>query len=99
VAFYLLLVVPHVVALGGLFAWAARVDPCGVGEDGVDGTDGGGGLEPPRKPRPLGPSGGLPLDSGEPPARRLRVGERLADLHPPPSRRDHNPAPAPRVPA
>lgn len=97
-AFYLLLVIPHVLALGGLFAWAARVNPGGA-DDGAEGSDGGGGLETPLDPQPVRPSGGLPLEGGEPPARRLRVGERLADLHPLPPRRDHEPEPSPRVPA
>lgn len=98
--FYLLLIVPHLLALAGLFAWAARVEPGGVSDEEIEGSDGrgGGGPEPPLEPEPVKPSGGLPLigDAVAPP-RRLRVGERLADLHPPPPRRDHEPLP-PRVP-
>jgi hypothetical protein len=97
VAFYLLLIIPHLVALGGLFAFAAMVQPGRGDEEGADGADGGGGLEPPLDPAPVAPSGGLPLDQTELPPRRLRVGENLADLHPPRPRRDHEPEPA-RIP-
>jgi hypothetical protein len=96
-AFYLLLIVPHLLALGGLFAFAAMVNPGRGTEEGADGSDGGGGLEPPLDPAPVPPSGGLPLDRAELPARRLRVGENLADLHPPRPRRDHEADP-PRIP-
>jgi hypothetical protein len=95
VAFYLLLIIPHLLALGGLFAFAAMVKPGREDEEGIDGTDGGGGLEPPSDPAPVPPRGGLPLDRAELPPRRLRVGETLADLHPPRPRRDHEPARTP----
>ena len=90
--FYLLLIVPHLLALAGLFAWAARVEPGGVSDEEVEGSDGrgGGGPEPPLEPEPVKPSGGLPLIGDA-------VAERLADLHPPTPRRDHEPVP-PRVP-
>jgi hypothetical protein len=98
VAFYLLLIIPHLLALGGLFAFAAMVKPGRGDEAGADGSDGGGGggLEPPLGPAPVRPSGGLPLEQTELPARRLRVGENLADLHPARPRRDHEPEPARR---
>ena len=73
-AFYLLLIIPHLLALGGLFAFAARVDPGGAHEEGMDGPDGGGGTEPPFEPAPVSPTGGLPLDVTDFPPRRLRVG-------------------------
>jgi hypothetical protein len=102
--FYLLLIVPHLLALTGLFAWAARVQPGGVSDMEVDGSDGGGGggggggPEPPLDPAPVKPSDGLPvIGDAVAPARRLRVGERLADRHHPIPRRDHEPVP-PRVP-
>ena len=100
-AFYLLLAIPHIAALGGLFIWAARVEPCSPSDEHFGGSEGGdGGSGTPLGPNPVQPSGGLPLDGSEPPARRLRVGERLADLHPPVPRRDPEHAPVPpRVPA
>lgn len=97
-AFYLLLILPHLLALAGLFAFAAVVKPGRGDAEGADGTDGGdGGLEPPLDPAPISPSGGLPLVQTEAPPRRLRVGETLADLHPARPRRDHEPD-SPRVP-
>lgn len=97
--FYLLLILPHLLGIIGLIAWAARVEPNhGPSDGGAEGSDGGGGggLEPPLDPQPVGPSGDLPLDGdASQPARRLRVHERLADLHPPRPRRDHEPDPAP----
>jgi hypothetical protein len=96
--FYLLLVIPHVVALGGLFAFAFYADRGNPGEGGgaSDGNDGG--LELPRSPKP-GPGGGdLPLPDADQPRRRLHVGEQLADLHPRPARRERDPAPPRRAP-
>ncbi len=98
-AFYLLLTLPHLFALCALLIWAVRVGPGGLTGGAEEESDGGGGQQPPNEPRPERPSGGLPLDGGPPPARRLRVGERLADLHPPVPRRDHEPARAPHIPA
>ena len=96
-AFYLLLIIPHLVALGGLFWFAWSVQPGRPDEEGADGADDGGGLEPPLEPAPVQPRGGLPLEQTEFPPRRLRVGENLADLHPQRPRRDHEPEPA-RIP-
>jgi hypothetical protein len=96
--FYFLLIIPHLVACVGLIAWAIRVQPGVFGDSGAEGSDGGGGLEPPLDPQPQGPSGGLPLDGDAvPPRRRLRVHERLADLYPRKPRRTHEPV-QPRVP-
>jgi hypothetical protein len=100
VAFYLLLIVPHIVALGGLFAFAAQTrDGQGSAEDdGEAGGGGDGGTLVPRDPKARPPGGGLPLADGRPPRRRLRVGERLAELYPRRLRRGderHPPRPLP----
>jgi hypothetical protein len=97
--FYLLLIIPHVVALGGLFAFAFYTNtdtPGDEQEDGGDGRDGGQQL--PRTPPPAPSGGGLPLSQSSPPRRRLRVGESLAELHPRPPRRDRDPRRPSRTP-
>jgi len=91
---YLLLIVPHLLALGGLLMFAIRTGATAPGEDGY-GDHGGGGDWPPRRPGPPPGPNGLPLDGAVAPRRRLRVGERLAELHPRRGRRDHD---VPRTP-
>jgi hypothetical protein len=98
--FYLLLIIPHVLALGGLFAYAFYSNVGEAGDDeewGYGGDDGG--QQPPPAPD-AGPGGGdLPLPKSSPPRRRLVVGEQLADLHPRPARREHDPVEPQRSPA
>jgi hypothetical protein len=92
VTFYLLLIIPHILALGGLFLFAfnsALSD--GDGDDESGWNDGG--QAPPEPPAPAPSGGGIPLPVSHPPRRRLRDGERLSDQHLRPRRRDHEPAP------
>lgn len=101
VTFYLLLIVPHILALGGLFAFAWQtLDGQGSADDDTDlGGGGGGGLPAPSRPRSQPPGGGLPLPGAGQPRRRLRVGEQLADLYPGPARRGVEPREPARPPA
>lgn len=98
--FYLLLIVPHTVALCGLafYAYKSQVRPVSDDPSSGPGWDDGD-AAPPRMPRPGPSAGGLPLPGATPPHRRLRVGERLAELYPRRRRRDHAPQPSPRTPA
>ena len=94
--FYVLLVMPHLVAMVGLAVFAYRYGAADRTDDDFGFDDGTGGErppggQPPGGPEPDPPLGPLPLDAAGPPARRLRVGERLAELHPRPSRREHAP--------
>lgn len=98
--FYLLLALPHIVVLGGLMVFAFR-SQVGVSTDEDDepgGSDGGGGQHVPRGPRPDPGGGGLPLERCDTPTRRLNPGERLTELYPGRSRRDHNPPRPQRAP-
>jgi hypothetical protein len=102
--FYLLLALPHVLGLAGLFAFAyysnsnSSSDTAGETPDGGPGEDGGN-QTPPREPPP-GPSGGdLPLPDAAAPRRRLPVGGSLSDLHPRRLRRPHEPQQPDQVPA
>jgi hypothetical protein len=98
--FYLLLIVPHVLALGGLFALAFRTRSGGAGEEGEGGPGGPpNDPPPPTAPGPVPSGGGLPLEHAEPPRRRLAPGERLAEQYPRPARREHEPARPQRSPA
>jgi hypothetical protein len=98
--FYLLLILPHLLAVVGLLAWALRTAANSSDGEAEGLSDGGGGLGvPPPEPRPVTPNGGLPLDGSNPPRRRLRAGERLSELHPMPARRDREPHRPERVPA
>lgn len=100
--FYLLLILPHVLAIGGLLGFALHSAAGGANGEPDEGSDGGGGLRPPPsrpRPRPPSPSGGLPLSDADPPRRRLRAGERLSELHPALPRREHERGPARRTPA
>ncbi len=97
--FYLLLIVPHTLALGGLALYAYRSQASPVGDDPSGPGWDGGDAAPPRGPRPGPPTTRLPLPGATPPRRRLRFGERLADLYPRRRRRDHAPRPSPRTPA
>jgi hypothetical protein len=94
--FYLLLIVPHVLALGGLFAIAFRTSAGGSGDD-EKGGPGGPPTDPPppRAPQPVPSGGGLPLEHADHPRHRLPPGERLAEQYPRPVRREHEP-PEPR---
>jgi hypothetical protein len=94
---YLLLIIPHLVAFVALLWFGCRsgfVDD--EREDFRDGWDDGPSDAPPSAPRP-GPSyGGPPLPDASPPRRRVRVGERLAELYPRRPRREVEPVgPAP----
>lgn len=99
---YLLLIIPHLVALGALLGYALSSDP-GEAPDECGGESYGfeGGSKLPPKPSPLGPAlDGPPLPNAAAPARRLRNAERLSDLHPRRQRRDrpsHPPNPAPKT--
>ena len=99
--FYLLLIVPHILALGGLFAfaWQTLDGQAGADDDADFGSGGGGGSPVPAGPRPDAPSGGLPLPGAEAPRRRLRVGEQLVELYPPVPRRGGEPREPAREPA
>jgi hypothetical protein len=91
--FYALLVIPHLLVLGALLWVAYRSSGRGQDEGENGASDDGGGLRrPPLRPGPLPRGGdGMPLPVCDLPARRLRAGERLADLHPLPARRQHPP--------
>ncbi|MFZ0092203.1 MAG: hypothetical protein WAL63_22070, partial [Solirubrobacteraceae bacterium] len=81
--FYLLLIVPHLLAITGLLAFALRSNVGGANEASDGGWDGDDGS--PRQPAPgPGPAtGGPPLPDANEPRRRVRVGERLSEQHPP----------------
>jgi hypothetical protein len=96
---YAILIIPHLIMLSVLFLFAYRTDPAGKGTEPGPGSDGNGGSPPPEPPAPVPSGGGLPLPSSAPPRRRLQDGERLADLHPHPRRRDSEPLPGAPVPA
>ncbi len=96
--FYLLLIIPHLIALAALLGYALRTapsdDPAGesAGSDGEPNP-------PPNPPRLDPPLGGPPLPDAAPSARRLRDAERVCDLRPRPrgrERPDHPPRPAHR---
>jgi hypothetical protein len=99
--FYLLLILPHVLAIGGLLAFALCTASGASTGEADEGTDGGGGGQrlPPSAPQPASPRGGLPLRDAQPPWRRLRVGEQLGDLRQPAPRRDRGPHRPRRTPA
>lgn len=98
--FYLLLILPHVLAIGGLLAFALHSAAGGAGGEQDEGWDGGGGSRtPPNEPPSPSPRGGLPLCDADPPRRRLRAGERLSELHPRLPRREHERRPPHRTPA
>lgn len=99
--FYLLLALPHILVLCGLmvFAFRSQVGAQSDEEDEPGGADGGGGGQHiPRAPRPAPGGGGLPLEHCEAPWRRLNPGERLAEMYPGRSRRDHIPVRPQRTP-
>jgi hypothetical protein len=95
---YLLLIVPHIAMIAGLLAFAYYSHRATLNEDDDGGTYGTGAEEPPRAPQPLPSGGDLPLSDSTAPRRRLRVGERLFDLHPRRLRREHAPAHPQRKP-
>jgi hypothetical protein len=89
--FYALLILPHLLALIGLalFAyWSSAAEP---GDDDQGGWPGRPGEDPPPGPEPGPGLAGPPLVGAAPPRRRLRVGERLSELHPRRSRREREP--------
>jgi hypothetical protein len=89
--FYLLLILPHLLALVGLAAFAYYSSACEPSQDSPGGWDHRGGEPPPPEPD-RGPSlGGPPLDDATLPRRRMRVGERLSELYPGAPRRAHDP--------
>jgi hypothetical protein len=97
--FYILLIIPHLVLMAG-FLWFAYTVSAGGGED----ADAGWGrwdydFEPPPGPNPAPGAGGPPLPDAGQPRRRLRVGERLAELYPRRLRRGHGPRVPDREPA
>ncbi|MGO9973016.1 MAG: hypothetical protein ACLP01_09450 [Solirubrobacteraceae bacterium] len=89
---YLLLIVPHLLLMAGLLAFAYQSSRWlgGDGHDEGEGGNGGGPPTPPRAPEPAPSGNGLPMRDAAAPRRRLRVGERLADLHPRRPRRAHD---------
>jgi len=99
---YLLLIIPHLLALTGLLWYALRSRPVDASEDsggrfpGADGEP-----KPPPQTPPTGPVvGGPPLAHATAPERRLRDAERLSDLHPRRTRREHHspePSPTPQA--
>jgi hypothetical protein len=95
--FYILLILPHVAAIGGMLWFAFGTDEP---EPPAWGWDDGPGDDPaPMPPDPRsGPSYGPPLTDAEQPRPRLRPGEQLADRTVGPPRRDRHPLPE-RAPA
>ena len=88
--FYLLLIIPHVAAIGGMLWWAFRTDDLGGPTYGDnwwgDWTD-------PDEPRPEPPTGGPsvtgpPLADASQPSPRMRPGEQLSERSLPVPRRD-----------
>jgi hypothetical protein len=94
---YALLILPHLCALGGLFMFAYRAES-GQRQGFGDGPGGEPDHRPPEPPAPAPAGDPLPLPLSGPPRRRLQDGERLADLHPHPRRREYEPASPGRAP-
>lgn len=95
--FYLLLIIPHVAAIGGMLWWAFRTDDLG-GEGGTYGDNWWGEWTDPSDPGPVPPTGpaalGPPLRDAHQPIPRLRPGEQLSERSLPVPRRDpQHPAP------
>lgn len=101
--FYLLLIIPHLVALAALLGYALRSRPRAVSGDDWESSGSEGEPKPPPQPRPLGPAiDGPPLPDGAAPPGRLRDADRLP--HPRRRRRRrehpaHPPEPTPRTTA
>jgi hypothetical protein len=98
--FYILLIIPHVAAIGGMLWWAFRQTDLG-GEGGTYGDNWWGEWHDPDEPSPVPPHGpatlGPPLPDGRQPIPRLRPGEQLAERSLPVPRRDpEHPAPTRR---
>ena len=89
--FYLLLIIPHVLGIAGLLAFAYWTGAAETGDDDQGPGDWYHDDGPPRAPEPRAPLGGLPLPHAVAPPRRLPVGGRLAELHPRPPRREREP--------
>jgi hypothetical protein len=85
--FYVLLILPHLLAIAGLLAYALHSAPVDAGEDGYAGPNGG--SQPPLDPSPPPPVDYPLVSDAASPRRRLRVGERLSDQHARPPRREH----------
>jgi hypothetical protein len=96
--FYVLLIIPHIAAIGGMLWFAFGTDE----REGPssDWDDGPGNDPAPELPRPRsGPSSGPPLREAEQPRPRMRPGESLADRTLPRPRREDHPARPERVPS
>jgi hypothetical protein len=87
----MLLIVPHLLALAGLLAYAYRAMVTEPSGDDYGGRDGDQGDQTPREPESGPPLTGPPLPNASSPPRRLHVGERLSELHPRRLRREHDP--------
>jgi hypothetical protein len=96
--FYILLIIPHLLIMTGLLALAYYAKTPGS-EEPYWRPDVGYDDPPPAGPQPGSGPGGLPLPDANAPRRRLRVGERLADLYPRRLRRGHVPRQPDRVPS
>jgi hypothetical protein len=100
--FYLLLIIPHLVALTALLGYAVRSAPREANDEPSGESSGPAGEpKPPPNPPPLAPpAGGPPLPDAAPLGRRLRDPEEIYDLRPRRQRRqhpDHPPKPAPKM--
>ena len=98
--FYLLLIIPHLVAIAGLLAYALRASPFDESEESQGGSSGSGGRPPLPSPPPATPSGSSPRVPREVSRRRIRDAEPHSKLHPRRARREHptrQPNPAPKA--
>ena len=87
---YVVLIIPHLLAISGLLAFAHRTGVSEVSEDPYGGSDGDHGEQPPpRAPQPGPVIFGLQLANATPPRRRIQPGERLSHVHPRRLRREH----------
>jgi hypothetical protein len=88
--FYVLMVIPHLVAIAGLLVYAFRSAPVDGGEDDYGEFRGPeGGPKAPVDPSPEPPVDFPVLTHVAAPHRRMRGGKRLSDLHPRRTRREH----------
>jgi hypothetical protein len=98
---YLLLIIPHLVAIAGLLAYALRSSPLDEGQESQGGPfrpDGE--PTPPSPPQPTPSRGSPPLPREVAPRRRIRGAERHSNLHPRRPRPEHptrQPNPAPKA--
>jgi hypothetical protein len=98
---YLLLIIPHLVAIAGLLAYAVRSSPFEESNESQDGSFGQDGKPPPPSTPPPTPSPGFPGVPREvSPRRRIRDARRHSKLHARRPRREHptrRPNPAPKA--